>query len=70
VKGERLQPAWKIASNLDAKVVQERMGHASIQTTLQLYAKATPAALERSAEVMGGYLAGSGIRDNQPSSTE
>jgi hypothetical protein len=43
------------------------MGHASIQTTLQLYAKATPAALERSAEVMGGYLAGSGIRDNQPS---
>ena len=45
-----------IASNLDAKVVQERMGHASIQTTLQLYAKATPAALQRSAHAMGQYL--------------
>jgi len=45
-----------VAHGFDPKVVQERMGHASIQTTLGLYAQATQDGLRNAAFVMGAYL--------------
>jgi integrase len=46
-----------VAAGLDPKVIQERMGHSSIQTTLALYAQATQEGLKHASEAMGGYLA-------------
>jgi integrase len=45
-----------IAAGLDPKVIQERLGHSSIQTTLALYARATQEGLTSASAVMGRYL--------------
>jgi site-specific recombinase XerD len=45
-----------VAEGHDAKVVQERMGHISISTTLKLYAKATMQGKVRAAGAKGRYL--------------
>ena len=45
-----------VAEGHDAKVVQERMGHLSISTTLKFYAKATMDGKVRAAGVKGRYL--------------
>ena len=44
------------AAGLDPKVIQERMGHSSIQTTLALYAQATEEGLKSASAVMATYL--------------
>ena len=46
----------------DAKVVQERMGHKSISTTLSYYAVATEAAKAQASNAMSSYLKGSALR--------
>ena len=46
----------------DAKVVQERMGHKSISTTLSYYAVATEAAKSKASNAMSSYLKGSALR--------
>ena len=45
-----------VAAGLDPKVIQERMGHSSIQTTLALYAQATQEGLKSASAAMSGYL--------------
>ncbi len=51
-----------IALTADAKVVQERMGHKSISTTLSYYAVATEAAKSKASNAMSSYLKGSTLR--------
>lgn len=44
-----------VASSLDPKVIQERMGHRSTQTAMALYAKATQGELESASVVRKNY---------------
>jgi integrase len=46
-----------IAAGVDAKTVQERMGHASVQTTLSIYARATASGLRSASTAMSRYIA-------------
>jgi integrase len=46
-----------VAQGTDAKVVQERMGHRSITTTLAFYAKATDEGRTKAAGAKNVYLA-------------
>ena len=52
----RTHATMLVAEGHDAKVVQERMGHLSISTTLKFYAKATMDGKVRAAGVKGRYL--------------
>jgi integrase len=46
-----------VAAGYDPKVVQQRMGHANIETTLKFYAQPTKDRLEAAADVAANYLA-------------
>jgi integrase len=48
-----------VASGTDMKTTQKRLGHASPQTTLRLYARATAAADRRAADKLGDFFGGS-----------
>ncbi len=52
----RTHATMLVAEGHDAKVVQERMGHLSISTTLKYYAKATTHGKMKAAGVKGRYL--------------
>jgi len=47
-----------VSQGVDAKVVQERMGHRSIQTTLNFYAQATDEGRKEAAGALERYLNG------------
>jgi len=46
-----------VAAGYDPKVVQQRMGHSNIETTLKFYAQPTKGRLEAAADVAANYLA-------------
>jgi site-specific recombinase XerD len=46
-----------VAAGYDPKVVQQRMGHANIETTLKFYAQPTRDRLEAAANVAREYIA-------------
>jgi site-specific recombinase XerD len=46
-----------VAAGYDPKVVQQRMGHANIETTLKFYAQPTKDRLQAAAYVTERYLA-------------
>ena len=46
-----------VAGGMDPKVVQQRMGHASIETTLEYYAQATKERVVAASEVGVAFLA-------------
>ena len=52
----RTHATMLVAEGHDAKVVQERMGHLSISTTLKFYAKATTQGKMKAAGAKGRYL--------------
>lgn len=52
----RTHATMLVAEGHDAKVVQERMGHTSISTTLKFYAKATTQGKLKAAGAKGRYL--------------
>ena len=52
----RTHATMLISQGVDAKVVQERMGHRSIQTTLNFYAQATEEGRKEAAGALGRYL--------------
>jgi integrase len=45
-----------VAAGIDPKVVQQRMGHESIETTLKYYAQPTKERREAAAQVAVQYL--------------
>jgi len=46
-----------VAAGYDPKVIQQRMGHSNIETTLKFYAQPTKGRLEAAADVAANYLA-------------
>ncbi len=52
----RTHATMLVAAGFDAKVVQDRMGHSSISTTLNFYAAATRKGREGAAGALRGYL--------------
>jgi integrase len=45
-----------LLNNVNAKVVSERLGHASIEITLNTYSHVLPTMQQQAATVMGGIL--------------
>ena len=45
-------------AGVSAKVVQERLGHSNISTTLDIYAHVTPTLQQSAVEALGKYLRG------------
>jgi len=45
-----------VAQQIDAKTIQEIMGHSDIRTTLNLYASSTPQGHQKATEALGAYL--------------
>ena len=49
---------WLISQGVDIKTVQERLGHAKISTTLELYAHVLPGRDEMAARAFGELMGG------------
>jgi len=45
-----------VAQQIDAKTIQEIMGHSDIRTTFNLYASSTPQGHQKATEALGAYL--------------
>jgi integrase len=58
----RTHATMLVSFGADAKVVQERMGHKSISTTLSYYAMAGDKARYEASSAMSSYLNGAGLR--------
>jgi len=61
----RTHATMLVAAGIDPKVVQQRMGHESIETTLKYYAQPTKEHRQRAAHVAVGYLVAE-VRYAQP----
>ncbi|MDT8900609.1 tyrosine-type recombinase/integrase [Anaeroselena agilis] len=60
-----------IASGVNVKVVSQRLGHANIKTTLDLYVHVLPEHDKQAADIMGAWLGANKvpISDNEPEKT-